>query len=97
MKVMLASGLDIRPVIKHRFPYQDFEQAFQAMRTGNTGKVILRVVLTELSTRSANRIPDVPAVLVDVAFAMSDPNRRQARAETPALIELRVNNKLTMC
>ena len=41
MTVMLESGLDIRPVITHRFPYQDYEQAFQVVRTGNTGKVIL--------------------------------------------------------
>ncbi len=41
MTVMLESGLDIRPVITHRFSYRDFEQAFQAMRSGNTGKVIM--------------------------------------------------------
>jgi len=41
MTVMLESGLDITPVITHRFPYQDFEQGFQAMRSGNSGKVIL--------------------------------------------------------
>jgi threonine 3-dehydrogenase len=41
MTVMLESGLDIRPVITHRFSYRDFEQAFHAMRSGNTGKVIL--------------------------------------------------------
>ncbi len=41
MTVMLESGLDIRPVITHRFPYQDFEKAFEVMRTGNTGKVLL--------------------------------------------------------
>jgi threonine 3-dehydrogenase len=41
MTVMLESGLDIRPVITHRFPYQQFEKAFEAMRSGNTGKVIL--------------------------------------------------------
>jgi len=41
MGVMLECGLDIRPVITHRFSYRDFEQAFQAMRSGNTGKVIL--------------------------------------------------------
>ena len=28
MTVMLQSGLDIRPVITHRFPYADFEEAF---------------------------------------------------------------------
>jgi len=38
---MLESGLDIRPVITHRFGYLDFEKAFEAMLTGNTGKVIL--------------------------------------------------------
>ena len=41
MTVMLESGLDIRPVITHRFPYREFEQAFQVMQTGNSGKVIL--------------------------------------------------------
>ena len=41
MSVMLESGLDIRPVITHRFDYQDFEQAFAVVRSGNSGKVIL--------------------------------------------------------
>ena len=41
MTVMLQSGLDIRPVITHRFPYQEFQQAFELMNTGQTGKVIL--------------------------------------------------------
>jgi len=41
MTVMLESGLDIRPVITHRFSYQDFEKGFEVMRTGNSGKVIL--------------------------------------------------------
>jgi threonine 3-dehydrogenase len=41
MTVMLESGLDISPVITHRFPYHDFEKGFEAMRSGNSGKVIL--------------------------------------------------------
>ena len=41
MTVMLQCGLDIRPVITHRFPYQEYEQAFEAMRSGRSGKVIL--------------------------------------------------------
>jgi threonine 3-dehydrogenase len=41
MTVMLESGLDISPVITHRFSLRDYEQGFEAMRTGNTGKVIL--------------------------------------------------------
>jgi threonine 3-dehydrogenase len=41
MTVMLQSGLDIKPVITHRFPCTEFEQAFEVMRQGNSGKVIL--------------------------------------------------------
>jgi threonine 3-dehydrogenase len=41
MSVMLECGLDIRPVITHRFPYQEYETAFEVMRSGNAGKVIL--------------------------------------------------------
>jgi threonine 3-dehydrogenase len=41
MTSMLQSGLDITPVITHRFPAERFDDAFAAMRTGDTGKVIL--------------------------------------------------------
>ncbi|MBM3829196.1 MAG: L-threonine 3-dehydrogenase [Verrucomicrobia bacterium] len=41
MTVMLESGLDIRPVITHRFHYTEFERGFDAMKSGNAGKVIL--------------------------------------------------------
>jgi threonine 3-dehydrogenase len=41
MSVMLESGLDITPVITHRFHYAEFEKGFEAMRSGNSGKVIL--------------------------------------------------------
>ena len=41
MTVMLESGLDISPVITHRFGYRDYEQGFAAMRSGEAGKVIL--------------------------------------------------------
>jgi threonine 3-dehydrogenase len=41
MSVMLQSGLDISPVITHRFPYTEYEKGFAAMISGNTGKVIL--------------------------------------------------------
>jgi threonine 3-dehydrogenase len=41
MTVMLESGLDIRPVITHHLPYQDFEKGFEPMRTGESGKVVL--------------------------------------------------------
>ena len=41
MTVMLESGLDISPVITHRFSYHDYEKGFEAMRSGESGKVIL--------------------------------------------------------
>jgi threonine 3-dehydrogenase len=41
MSVMLQSGLDISPVITHRFSYRDHEAAFAAARSGDSGKVIM--------------------------------------------------------
>jgi threonine 3-dehydrogenase len=41
MTVMLESGVDISPVITHRFAYNDFQEGFQAMISGQTGKVVL--------------------------------------------------------
>ena len=41
MAVMLQSGLDISPVITHRFGFRDFEKGFAAMRAGDCGKVVL--------------------------------------------------------
>jgi threonine 3-dehydrogenase len=41
MSVMLESGLDILPVVTHRFGYRDFEQGFRVMESGNCGKVVL--------------------------------------------------------
>lgn len=41
MAAMLTSGLDVSPVVTHRFPAEKFQDAFQAMKTGQSGKVIL--------------------------------------------------------
>ncbi len=41
MSVMLEAGVDISPVITHRFDYTEFEKGFEAMMSGQTGKVIL--------------------------------------------------------
>ena len=41
MTVMLESGLDISPVITHRLNWKQFEEGFAAMRSGNSGKVVL--------------------------------------------------------
>ncbi len=41
MTVMLQSGLSIDPVITHRWPYTEFQQGFDVMRSGQSGKVVL--------------------------------------------------------
>jgi threonine 3-dehydrogenase len=41
MTVMLRSGLDITPVVTHRFHFTDYEAAFAAARSGESGKVIM--------------------------------------------------------
>jgi threonine 3-dehydrogenase len=41
MTVMIQGGLDITPVITHRFRYDEFEKGFAVMRSGESGKVIL--------------------------------------------------------
>jgi threonine 3-dehydrogenase len=38
---MIQSGLDIEPVITHRFDYTEYKKAFEVMRSGKSGKVIL--------------------------------------------------------
>lgn len=38
---MLQSGLNITPVITHHFPIDEYEQAFELMASGQSGKVIL--------------------------------------------------------
>jgi threonine 3-dehydrogenase len=41
MSVMVNSGLDISPVITHRYSHRDYEEAFAAARSGQSGKVVL--------------------------------------------------------
>jgi len=41
MASMLQAGLDISPIITHHFDVADYEQAFQLMESGQSGKVIL--------------------------------------------------------
>jgi threonine 3-dehydrogenase len=41
MSVMLESGVDIKPIITHRYSYKDFQDGFDAMISGQTGKVVL--------------------------------------------------------
>ncbi|HSD69761.1 MAG TPA: L-threonine 3-dehydrogenase [Woeseiaceae bacterium] len=42
MSSMLQSGLNIEPVITHRFPAEDFQDAFDLMESGQSGKIILQ-------------------------------------------------------
>jgi threonine 3-dehydrogenase len=41
MAALLQSGLNIRPVITHRFPYTQYQQAFDIMGKGQSGKVVM--------------------------------------------------------
>lgn len=41
MQTMLLSGLDISPIITHRFAFDDFQKGFDAMLSGQSGKVVL--------------------------------------------------------
>ncbi|MFO1399793.1 MAG: L-threonine 3-dehydrogenase [Steroidobacteraceae bacterium] len=41
MAAMLQSGLDLGPIITHRYPLADFREGFEVMRSGLSGKVIL--------------------------------------------------------
>ena len=41
MIAMLQSGLDVSKVITHRFDAADFKAGFEAMRSGDCGKVVL--------------------------------------------------------
>jgi threonine 3-dehydrogenase len=43
MTVMLQSSLNIGPVITHHFAFDEYEKGFEAMRSGNAGKVILNL------------------------------------------------------
>ncbi|MEG1994791.1 MAG: L-threonine 3-dehydrogenase, partial [Oscillospiraceae bacterium] len=41
MGAMLQGGLDISKIITHRFDVRDYEKGFEAMISGNSGKVVL--------------------------------------------------------
>ena len=41
MAALLQSGLNVRPIITHRFPYTDYQRAFEIMGAGQSGKVVM--------------------------------------------------------
>ncbi|NCV38873.1 MAG: L-threonine 3-dehydrogenase [Betaproteobacteria bacterium] len=42
--MMVQSGLPLEKIITHRFSYEEFQEGFDVMRSGNSGKVILNWV-----------------------------------------------------
>ena len=42
MTVLIQGGLDLTPAITHRFHFTEFEQGFDVMLSGKSGKVILK-------------------------------------------------------
>jgi len=41
MSIMVQNGLDVMPIITHRYHYTDFQKGFDVMNSGNSGKVVL--------------------------------------------------------
>ncbi|RKY90313.1 MAG: L-threonine 3-dehydrogenase, partial [Ignavibacteriae bacterium] len=41
MQVMVQRGLDVYTVITHHFNFTNFEEGFELMKSGNSGKIIL--------------------------------------------------------
>jgi threonine 3-dehydrogenase len=41
MVSMLQSGLDVSPLLTHRYAIDDFQEGFDVMRSGKSGKVVL--------------------------------------------------------
>jgi threonine 3-dehydrogenase len=43
MQALLQSGMDISPVLTHKFPFDDFQKGFDVMESGQCGKVVLEL------------------------------------------------------
>lgn len=43
MNVLIDSGIDLSPVITHRFPIEEYEKAFEAVASHDSGKVLLKI------------------------------------------------------
>ena len=41
MTSLIQSGVDISPVITHHFPFQQFKEAVELAKSGNSGKIVL--------------------------------------------------------
>ena len=40
---MLNSGLDVSPIISHRFPLDNYQQAFTTLESGQASKILLKI------------------------------------------------------
>ena len=58
-----GTGLDITPVITHHLHYTEFEKGFEAMKAGQSGKVILNWLVAPKPRKAVtirrNRISDL--------------------------------------
>ena len=57
MTAMIQSGLDISPVITHRFPYTQFKEGIELMKSGNSGKIVLDWSRIVILSRDKQRRP----------------------------------------
>lgn len=58
MTALIQSGLNIAPVITHHFPFEAYEEAFDLMRSGQSGKIVLRWEGAPLATAAATLEPE---------------------------------------
>ena len=81
MNVLIQSGVDISPVITHRFEVEDFEAAFEATASHDSGKVLIRW---------ADRADQgQQGKLVDLDHAKDRPRRRRHAAHAIGSDQLR--------
>ena len=67
MAALIQSGLNLAPIITHRFPAADFQKGFDAMLSGQSGKVVLSWCTVELFM-----LPEVPYMGKIVRIAKQD-------------------------
>jgi threonine 3-dehydrogenase len=82
---LLAAGLDLRPVVTHRLPMTRFAEAFELMRSGACGKIILRVEdAVEDAPASPARPPRAGVTGPPAPARSRSPSRAGRRSRPPA-------------
>lgn len=54
-KALLEGGLDLSPIITHRLPLEEFEQAFELLRSGQCGKIVFKIAEPSWAPGGASR------------------------------------------